>query len=96
VKGVPLHASEDATAELLSQALHCTAENSPIIKSLAVAANGKYQDATICFDTLPTYLASRKLPCSFPIDKINTISIDTDFLGTTVLKSCNEKEHEVE
>jgi hypothetical protein len=95
VKGIPLHLAKDATVDLLERTLHCVEESSPILKSLAIAIEGKYQHATICFNTLPPSLMSQKLPHSFRVDDTNSITVDTDFLGMTVLKSCDEEQHSV-
>jgi hypothetical protein len=95
VKGIPLRYSWEETRNLLIHALKCTAQSSPILKSLAIAIQGNHQHATVCFDILPDSLQSHTLPATFQAKDDVIIRVDTDFIGMTTLKSCKEHQHTV-
>jgi hypothetical protein len=102
IQKVPLrYSSKPCLIELLERILQCSQEETGLnCQSLAVDQTGKHLDATIIFEyAYPLPLQTASFPHSVLIDTEDISSgyiiIDENFLGLTVLYSCDETHHEV-
>jgi hypothetical protein len=65
VRGIPRAYSSTEVEASLAKAFDCAAKTKPVLMSLAASVYGESQDATVCFDCLPSSLLSEKLPKTF-------------------------------
>jgi len=111
VKGIPLHCEEREVKELLQTVLDLNGTRNVVqVGSLAISPDQKTKMATVDFKIPPSRLSPDGNQWSFEITnvrtsgsedggdpKVPTITIDTHFLGITILQSPqNVSAHKIE